>query len=211
MIPRILLVNGSPCGRQGNTSLLLERFACHLQDRALVESLVLAESSDPVFWESQIRAAHAFVFATGTYWDSWGSPLQRFLESLTPIEATDAWLGKPAAVLVTMHSVGGKSVLSRLQGVLNTLGLMIPPLCGWVYSATAQAAIDCVQAGLSCQASDASALRQQISEDVWCLADLQVVAHNLLEATSGSHQWNAWPVERRHFGSRWIEPSMGGT
>lgn len=209
MIPRILLVNGSPCGRQGNSSRLLEHFAYHLRQRAVVDSLVLAESTDPEVWESHIRAANGFVFATGTYWDSWGSPLQRFLESLTPIEATDAWLGKPAAVLVTMHSVGGKAVLSRLQGVLNTLGLMIPPLCGWVYSATAQAAIEWAEPGLGCQASDTVAFRQQISEDVWSLSDLQIVAHNLIEATNGTHRWNAWTVERRHFDRRWIEPSMG--
>ena len=89
-----------------------------------------------------LRQANGIVFVTGTYWDSWGSPLQKFLEDLTPWECSDVWLGKPAAVVVSMQEVGGKAVLSRLQGVLSSLGCIIPPCSGMVYSHVGQCALE---------------------------------------------------------------------
>ena len=83
---------------------------------------------------AQLEKSQGFVFVTGTYWDSWGSPLQKFLENVTDLEGSPAFLGKPAIVMVLNHSVGGKGVLSRLQGVLSTLGCLIPPMSGIVYS-----------------------------------------------------------------------------
>jgi chromate reductase len=213
LTPRVLLINGSPAGRQGNTASVLERMAACLRERAVVDSLildslVLAESHDPLVWEARIRASEAFVFATGTYWDSWGSPLQRFLESLTSIEASDAWLGKPAAVLVTMHSVGGKGVLSRLQGVLNTLGLLLPPLTGWVFSAASQTAISGVEHRAEGESHWPTPRDRAVTDDLWRLDDLTIVAHNLLEALYRTHRWQAWPVDRAHFQDRWVEPTL---
>jgi hypothetical protein len=43
-------------------------------------------------------------------------------------------ISKPCAVFILMQSVGGKSVLSRLQGVLSMMGLLIPPMSGMAYS-----------------------------------------------------------------------------
>lgn len=200
MSQRILLINGSASGRQGNTAVVLEHIALHLRLQAEIDDLVLAEDCDESSWELRIRASQAFVFATGTYWDSWGWPLQRFLEQMTHLEVSEAWLGKPAAVLVTMHSVGGKAVLSRLQGVLSTLGLLLPPLTGWVYSATSQAVLD----QTSVSAAACSPETAQFSPDLWCLEDLSVVAHNLLEALHGTRQWQSWPVDRNHFRERWL-------
>jgi chromate reductase len=206
MPQRVLLINGSPSAGQGNTALVLRQMAARLQRRADVATVVLADMPDAGFLEAQIRTSQGFVFATGTYWDSWGSPLQRCLESLTSIEASDAWLGKPAAVLVTMHSVGGKAVLSRLQGVLNTLGLLIPPLTGWVYSAAAQAALQRDACGQELGDKLSQAVEQAIAADLWRLADLEIVAHNLLEALEQTHRWKAWPVDRAGFDSRWVDP-----
>ncbi len=203
--PRVLLVNGSPSGKHGNTAHVLGQIAVHLQLGAAVESLVLMDGHDPNLLEARVRESDGFVFATGTYWDSWGSPLQRFLESLTSIEASDAWLGKPAAVLVTMHSVGGKGVLSRLQGVLNTLGLLLPPLTGWVYSAAAQAAIARLESRHHGDLDPAMLVQAMIAEDLWRLADLEIVAHNLLAALYRTNNWKAWSVDREAFDVRWIE------
>lgn len=203
--PRVLLINGSAAGTHGNTAVVLEKIGEILYRRASVESLILVDETDFDFCERRIRAADAFVFATGTYWDSWGWPLQRFLERMTSIEASDAWLGKPAASLVTMHSVGGKGVLSRLQGVLNTLGLMIPPLSGWVYSAAAQGAIQRADAVSKSRTEAADDVAISIADDLWRMSDLEVVAHNLLEAVAGTDRWKAWPVDRSQFGSRWID------
>lgn len=121
--------------------------------------------------------------------DSWSHLLQRFLEQATPDEGTGLWLGKPAGVVVTMHSVGGKGVLSRLQGVLNTLGCLIPPMSGLVYSAVNQAA-----------------LREQgpTAEDIWSPDDVAVLCHNLLVPLTPGAAYRAWPCDRRNFARRWI-------
>jgi multimeric flavodoxin WrbA len=197
---RLLLINASLAGSHGNSAIVLERIARSLAPHASLETLVLADRTDSADWERSARAADGFVFATGTYWDNWGSLLQQFLERLTPLEATDLWLGKPAAVLVSMHSVGGKEVVSRLQGILNTLGLQLPPLTGWAYSAASHFALDA-------PVVDDDPVREGIRADLWRTDDLEVVAHNLLQAATGGRDWRAWSVDRTAFGHRWIEPA----
>ncbi|TWT93845.1 flavodoxin family protein [Stieleria varia] len=190
MFPKCLLVNGSARPTEGNSAALLsqfERFADGFECRTL--DLLHADSLGKAM--SELDWADAFVFATGTYWDSWGWPLQRFLEYATATEGTSTWLGKPAAVLVSMHSVGGKSVLSRLQGVLNTLGVVIPPMSGCVLSAVGQAAL--------------KSSSPQILGDIWCIEDLRVVAANLRCVCEGRRDFKAWNVDRADFTQRWVD------
>jgi len=183
MRPRILMLNGALEAARGNSGALLDLAVRWLAPLAELSRVDLAEARGFADHVDAIRAAHGFVFATGTYWDGWGSPLQRFLEEATPTEGTDLWLGKPAAVLVTMHSVGGKGVLSRLQGVLNTFGLLLPPMGGLVLA----------QASLGRE-----------DKDLWCPEDVGIVCHNLLEALSGGRAFRAWPVERGRTRERWL-------
>ena len=92
-----------------------------------------------------------------------------------------------------MQSRGGKGVLSCLQGVLRTLGLLIPPLTGLVYSAADQAAI--------------AASGKRLGRGLGPATDVHAtLAHDLLAALYRGNNCKAWPVERSHFGSRWIEP-----
>ena len=70
--------------------------------------------------EAALKMAEAVLFVTGTYWDSWGSPLQKFLEDHAYLETSPVLMGKPAGAIVLQHFCGGKAVLSRLQGVLST-------------------------------------------------------------------------------------------
>ena len=184
---KVLFLNGSVGGRRGNCAALLDRLRPHFNQRAEVADAVLAEATPAV---DQIAASDAFVFVTGTYWDSWGSPLQKFLEDFTAYETSELWLGKPAAVLVTMHSVGGKGVLSRLQGVLTTWGLQIPPLGGMVYSALADQALRGAFDGES---------------DCWRTEDLTVIAHNLLAAVPLRAAWQTWPVDHGDPRRRWLD------
>lgn len=93
-------------------------------------------------------------------------------------------------MIVTKHSVGGKGVLSRLQGVLNTFGCTIPPMPGLVYSLANQGALSAAAPG---------------SEDLWCLEDVAIVCHNLLAALGVHAGYRAWPVDRERFGARWVE------
>jgi chromate reductase len=187
MRPRILMLNGSPGGSKGNTATLLDRMAAVLTPNADPAICHLAEMPD-ADWDTLLRASDGVVLATGTYWDGWGSPLQRFLEATTPLEATAAWIGKPVACLVTAHAVGGKGVLSRLQGVVNTLGALIPPFGGLVLTEAGQIAASAGHA------------------DMWSTDDLAIVAHNLVEACRGGRDWRAWPVDRGDPGRLWLAP-----
>jgi len=221
--PHLLLLNASLAGDAGNTAVLLARARRLLARRATVESITLASasgsqlfalSSPPTFPVSQLspfnfqpssplvaalQRADGFLFGTGTHWDSWSSVLQKFLEDATATEATALWLGKPAAVVVSEHSTGGKGVLSRLQGVLVTLGCSIPPMSGLVISRAALLATQ--------HAPDPATTR-----DFWCEDDLRVVCHNLAEAARVPlpsakpplPRWRTWPVDRRDFAARWL-------
>lgn len=208
--PHLLLLNASLAGDAGNTAVLLARARRLLARRATVESLTLAalsSSSLPISQPSALnpqlvtalQRADGFLFGTGTHWDSWSSVLQKFLEDATPHEGTALWLGKPAAVVISEHSVGGKGVLSRLQGVLVTLGCTLPPMSGLVLSRAALLAVR--------HAPDPAT-----TSDFWCEADLRIVCHNLSEAARVSRPtaqpalplWRTWPVDRRDFNARWL-------
>jgi NAD(P)H-dependent FMN reductase len=192
---RVLLIDASLTGPGGNCSRLLDAFDARLAGLARTVRVALSGRDAHSFasLEPRLRAADAFVFATGTHWDSWSSALQKFLEDATPAEATELWLGKPAAVLVTEHSVGGKGVLSRLQGVLLTLGCALPPFSGLVLSHAAQ---------LARQHSP----KRSAAEDFWSVEDLDVVAHNLCAAARRrSAGWRAWPVDRKDYARVWLD------
>jgi multimeric flavodoxin WrbA len=189
--PRLLLLNASLNGDTGNTGAFLAEARAFLAPVADVSSVTLAGENAPDFTAllPALAAADGFLIGTGTHWDGWSSVLQQFLEDATPAEGTSLWLGKPAAVVVSEHSVGGKGVLSRLQGVLVTLGCSIPPMSGLVLSRAALIAVH----------HDAKA-----ANDFWCRDDLAVVCHNLVESAAGTARWKTWPVDRTDFTSRWV-------
>lgn len=188
-LKKITLFNGSLGGDTGNSAVASLRIREELLKQnpsLLFESIELC-SMDPHAALRQAKGSDGFIWVTGTYWDSWGSPLQRFLEEATAQEGTSLWLGKPSAVLVTAHAVGAKGVLSRLQGVLNTLGCALPPMTGWVYTAAQQ-----------------EALGSDLGEDFWSLADLEIVASNLLAFLERSDRYRSWTVDRSDPHRKWI-------
>jgi len=191
---RILILNGSPQGKKGNCAVLAQKITALLpkQVSSSVTNLsdVLAKPSSLSALKQKFKKADAVIFLTGTYWDSWGSPLQKFLEDITALEATPELMGKPCAVFVLMHSVGGKGVLSRLQGVLSTMGLLIPPMSGMVYSLTADLALK------------AGAHEQEA--DFWQLDDIHRILKNLLLSTQIKVAWTAWPVDKDDPRRRWL-------
>jgi multimeric flavodoxin WrbA len=97
---RIVIINGSLGGANGNTARLLASFQTHLTST----DVKVFHLSDVAPTIDDLVSADAFVFTTGVYWDSWGSPLQAFLEKATPLEGAPCWFGKPAAVIVTIYS-----------------------------------------------------------------------------------------------------------
>lgn len=193
--PKVLLLNASLAGGGGNSARMLAAAAKRIGPEFEVCTAALAGGDAATFatLEPVLRECVGMVIATGTHWDGWSSPLQKFLEDATPAEASALWLGKPVAVLVTEHSTGGKAVLSRLQGVLVTLGCEIPPLSGLVLSQAVQLARR--------HTPDPEA-----TEDYWSPADLDVVMHNLLQAVRRpALRWKTWPVDRQGFARAWLE------
>ncbi len=196
---QILVLNGSISGSDGSTEQCLRRVASNLSDRGIdivFRLLTLRKGLD--WFLADVRKSDGFVIGTGTYWDSWGSPLQKFLEDIAGLDSSSLLFGKPVGLVVTEHSTGGKGVLSRLMGVLNTFGLWCPPHGGMVYSAVAHWAL-----GHGWLSGNGQA------EETWHLDDLDVIAHNLAEAVLGTHQWTPWPVSGdpdEPFRQRWLNP-----
>lgn len=191
----ILILNGSLAGPQGNTEYLIKEVAEKIQKKgARCDILHLTDFVDKKILlkdiQEKLQKADGFVFTSGTYWDSWGSPMQTFLESATAFEASDLFLGKPAAVIITMHAVGGKGVLSRLQGVLNTLGILIPPMSGMAYSLAQQLALE---------------TNSSFAEDFWSLEDLEIILHNLFTSLNHHTNYQAWPVDKKDPSRIWIK------
>ena len=181
---RIALIEASLGGARGNSRVLADRAHAALAGSARIDRLVLANRPGFVRHQKALERASGFVFCTGTYWDSWSSHLQRFLEEATPHEATSLWLGKPAIVLVTEHSVGGKGVVSRLSGVLSTFGCLLPPMGGLVISKAAM-------------------LARPADPDFFGLPDVDIACANLLAALHRA-PYRAWSVDRRDATRRWL-------
>lgn len=186
---KILIINGSLGGAQGNTKIMVDECQHILHDhKCTVEILHLKDffsstnDNEMEMIKKALTQADGYIFTSGTYWDSWGSPLQRFLEMITEFEATYVLLYKPCAILITMHSVGGKEVLSRLQGVLNTMGLLIPPMSGLVYALSTHLAIEA---------------QSEFAADFWSKEDLKIVLHNLLTSVHKRDDFKAWPVDKK--------------
>lgn len=187
---KILVLNGSPQGDSGNCGDLVKFLKRRRKDLTF-EVLNLAKTRIGPATLRKIKIADGLLFVTGTYWDSWGSPLQKFLEEATDLEAREEIMGKPAAVCVLMHSVGGKSVLSRLQGVLSSMGFLIPPMSGMVLSLNSQ------------QAQSKNKKVQNL--DFWSLEDMDVILDNLSVATAAEILWKSWPVDRKNFRKKWLK------
>ena len=194
---RLLIINGSYHGNEGQSGIISKHIIKnygHIWHE--VSELVLKTQQNKEEWQKEVQTADAFIFITGTYWDSWGSPLQIFLEETTPWEAGPLWVGKVFGVVVTEHCTGGKGILSRLQGVLNTLGLFAPPLSSMVYSLSSQMAME------------QSYESQEVRKDFWSLSDLDIVLHNIHLAARASlalrEAWKIWPVDHESTHEIWV-------
>ena len=183
----VLILNGSPTGSKGNCSILIKQLQKSISNSKVIH-LSEVKKQESLF--KDLEKASGFIFVTGTYWDSWGSPLQKFLEVTTDLEGTPAFVGKPCAVFVLNHSVGGKAVLSRLQGVLSTFGCLIPPMSGMVYSLVTKLAL-----------KNSKSVHK---DDLWTLDDIEMILENFNLALDINTKWKAWPVDRKNFRKNWI-------
>lgn len=177
------ILNGSLGGRTGNTNNLLQkvkRIIVKQHADTKVKIIHLSPHFDWIKVRRAIKASDVLIFCTGTYWDSWGSPMQLLFEKMTQIEGKRHLLGKPAGAIVTMHSVGGKEVCSRILGNLVSLGCSIPPFAGFAYSYADHVAHQKRTTG------------NKLLDDVWHIKDLEAFVHNLFEARAGTNNWIVW-------------------
>lgn len=188
---KILIVNGSLGGSNGNSNEVINEVKKYLNKNNQIEirELYLNQNNYKNNLKDILDWPDGFVFTSGTYWDSWGSPLQIFLENCTEFEGSDVFFKKPASVIITMHSVGGKEVLSRLQGVLNTMGLLIPPMSGMVYALSTHLALK---------------TQTSFAFDFWSMDDIEIIVHNLLEATKLTGNYHTWNVDKKDPTRRWL-------
>lgn len=177
---RLLILNGSLRGTGGDSAHVAARITAQATACGIAaDTITLATESraiDDVV--AQVRAASGFVVLTGTYWGSWGSPLQRFFEVMTPWEATDAFLGKPAGAVVTMESVSGAEVGSRLLSTMNLLGCAIVPL----------GLVALSRVGRVVEGDPAFC-------DVWQASDIDILTENLVAAIAVPSRVKGWPTE----------------
>jgi len=183
MTSRLLLLNGSLRGTEGNTARLLQRAGQSLPASWQADALCLADYRGTVeALAERLSSADAFLIGSGVYWGSWGSPLQRFLEVISSYELSRCFLGKPAGALISADSVGGLDVAQRLLGAFSLLGCLLPPLSSVVLSRAACAA---------------TAADPEANADVWQLEDVDVVLQNLLLARAFAETaWSTWPVRK---------------
>lgn len=179
---RIVVLDGSLRPSTGNTARALSLCTSSFDASVEVDRIALAAYRGSVAeMASRLRVADGLLVGTGTYWGAWGSPLQQFLELMTPYEATDVFLAKPASVLVTMDSTAGSEVAARLSATFVCLGCSTPPF-GWMALS---------RAGISLADRTPEAAR-----DVWSPADLPVLAHNLVVAARVPRApFQAWTTE----------------
>lgn len=169
----VLIINGAIGGRNGNTSMLLKKVKKTILKQHDTVRVKIIQLYPTFCWNSvkrNIKKADCLIFSTGTYWDSWGSPMQQLFEKMTILEGSNYLLGKPACAIVTMHSVGGKEVCSRILGNLVSLGCMIPPFAGFAYSYADHVAHKSRTSG------------KRLLDDVWHIEDLETLLHNLIKA-----------------------------
>ena len=196
---KILIFDGSLGGANGNTNAALNVFKSSVAERAELSTVRLSEALPT---REILNHADAFVFASGTYWDSWGSPMQRFFEEATELEGDPCFVGKPAALITTMHSVGGKEVLNGLHGVINTFGLFVPPFCAFTYSFANHLALKSAGTGQD----------TGMAADLWRPQDLEILAENLLTAMTltakSRNSWRTWPVDSEETEALWLDETV---
>lgn len=184
----ILLVNGSIRGATGNSGEIIKNAITRIKHEKNTNCSVLT-LADPMSGIASIkerfREADGFLIVSGTYWNSWGSPLQRLIEVMSVFENTDVFFGKPVACVVSMDSVGGWEVASRLHAAFSGFGCWSPPCSTLVISRIGQEAVNRTMGS-----------KDDPNEDVWRLDDIKILLKNLIMAAGIHEKWVHWPYEK---------------
>ena len=187
---KILVVNGSLGGTNGNTAKFLDVATELLSKRVQVENYCLGRTGKSrAALILSLDNSDGILLGGGNYWSNYSSFIQAFIEEISELEGTSSLLGKPVAFLITQHSVGGSDVCARLGNIFNNFGCILPPQASVVMSMTNQLALEC----------------DPKQDDVWQPADLEVLVHNLVEAVDGTNKWRSFDVDRTHVNDLWVK------
>lgn len=187
---KVLVVNGSLGGTNGNTAKFLDVATELLSKRVQVENYCLGKTGKSrAALILSLDASDGILIGSGNYWNNYSSFIQAFIEEISELEGTSSLLGKPVAFLITQHSVGGSDVCARLANIFNNFGCSLPPQASVVMSMTNQLALEC----------------DPKQNDIWQASDLEVLVHNLVEAAEGGNNWRAWEVDRTHVYDLWAK------
>lgn len=183
---KIIILNGSIRGTESNSYDVAVKAAKLLKQKFKLDSEIINLSHPPKrvsTLNKKLEACSGILVVSGTYWNNIGSPLQRFIEVFTPFEQTPTFLGKPLATVITMDSAGGLDVASKVHSIFSGLGCWTPPCATVVLS---RVGIDAVKRTQN-QKNDPN-------EDVWRIADLEILLHNLSIASAlPKAKWKSWP------------------
>ena len=184
---KILIINASIRGEQGNSYAISLKAKEYIEAKpdTLVKIYTLSSPKATIKEVYHLLdSSDAFIVVSGAYWNNIGSTLQRFLEVCTPFENTSAFFGKPISTIVTMDSVGGIEVASKIIGVFAGFGCWSPPCSTIILSRIGEEAVN-----------RSEGLKEDPNEDVWRLDDMDILIDNLLIASSvQKKQWKAWPT-----------------
>jgi len=184
--PNLLIINGSIRGSDGNSGRIIDWIERSVAENNAVDvsQLTLADPMPAIGQVRNLLASHDGFFAvTGNYWNSWGSAVQRFLEVMSFCENGPEFFGKPFACAVTMDSVGGADVASRLHAAFSGLGCWSPPCSTVIISRIAEEAI---------RASKGN--EDDPNDDVWRIDDLGILLENLVASCQVDREiWGSWP------------------
>ncbi len=188
MAKKILHLIASLEGKAGNTYKLIGDLKNSLPAGFEIKEIELLSLSKLTSADYKTKILEIFtdidalVISTGTYWDSWSSHLQRFLEESTFLEASPLVFSKPASIIVSMHTVGGKEMLSRLQGVLSTQGYLIPPQSSLVLSYLAEKNLND---------------NDSFADDFWTKKEIPLIMKNLCAFIDIKTTATPWEVDQK--------------
>lgn len=200
---KLLILDASLGGKKGNTFQLFSPQLNHFltQHKSIKATTIHLNDekksySKATFWRKTFSAHDAIFILTGTYWDSWSSHLQRFLEITTELECDPCYFGKPVGAMVSMHSVGGKEVLSRLQGVLSTQGYLVPPQTSLVISLASEMAL----------LLEKKTKKKNFSADFWSTEEIPEILFRLISyAQLLPVGVRAWEVDKKDPKRKWAK------
>ena len=75
---KFTIINGSLGGRTGNTNNLILKVKKLILSKDATSKVCIVHLSPTFDWikvRRAIKTSDALIFCTGTYWDSWGSPM----------------------------------------------------------------------------------------------------------------------------------------